>query len=64
MVYFVIFISLDEKVWCAYADLYPPRARTLVICTYIDDELELYGNYLIDSLVLLYYYFIVAGKSY
>ncbi|CAF0947528.1 unnamed protein product [Adineta steineri] len=45
-------MDLNEKVWRRYADLNPPRARTLVICTYNNDELELYaaGGYtLVDG---------------
>ncbi|CAF3516753.1 unnamed protein product [Adineta steineri] len=45
-------MDLNEKVWRRYADLNPPRARILVICTYNNDELELYaaGGYtLVDG---------------
>ncbi len=47
-IYLFYLISLSEKVWRSYADLNPSRARTLVICTYNGDDLEIYGKCLIN----------------
>ncbi|CAF0737288.1 unnamed protein product [Adineta ricciae] len=42
-------MNFQEKVWHRHADLNPARARTLVICIYNGDDLEIYtaGGYML-----------------
>jgi hypothetical protein len=51
---FFYFVSLNGNIWRRYADLHPSQAGTLALCTYKGDEPELYGNYLINSIVMNY----------